>query len=295
MTEQVVVGYDGTDRGADALALGVACSRVLETGLVIAAVYPSPSAIGIGRVDAEWVADRRHAAEHVLDQARRVLADWGDAPTETFYRAVGSMSAARGLHDLAEEDGTRLVVVGLHADPSRHRLFAGGTADRLLSGVPCPVGLAPAGQRNREIRDVRRIGVAYIDTEEARAALAEGVRLAEKTGASLQLYTVVAEPADVMPILLGRDAEHAFTSTAQEIYQRALDDAIGSLARTVPATGDVRFGNPVDVLAELDDEVDVLVCGSRGYGPIRRVLLGGVSARLIGRAKMPVIIAPRGE
>jgi nucleotide-binding universal stress UspA family protein len=58
MTDQVVVGYDGTERGDDALGLGVACARILRAGLVVAAVYPSPAPIGIGRVDAEWVTDR---------------------------------------------------------------------------------------------------------------------------------------------------------------------------------------------------------------------------------------------
>ena len=42
-------------------------------------------------------------------------------------------------------------------------------------------------------------------------------------------------------------------------------------------------------------DVDVLVCGSRGYGPVRRVLLGGVAARLIRRAAAPVVVVPRGE
>ena len=41
------------------------------------------------------------------------------------------------------------------------------------------------------------------------------------------------------------------------------------------------------------DDVDVLVCGSRGYGPARRVLLGGVSSRLIRRAQLPVTVVPR--
>ena len=36
--------------------------------------------------------------------------------------------------------------------------------------------------------------------------------------------------------------------------------------------------------SELDD-VDVLFCGSRGYGPARRVLLGGVSTRLVRGAR----------
>jgi nucleotide-binding universal stress UspA family protein len=41
-------------------------------------------------------------------------------------------------------------------------------------------------------------------------------------------------------------------------------------------------------------DVDVLFCGSRGYGPARRVLLGGVSSRLIRQAHSPVVVVPRG-
>ena len=55
------------------------------------------------------------------------------------------------------------------------------------------------------------------------------------------------------------------------------------------------LGGPVvDALADLrPEDADVLVCGSRGYGPARRVLLGCVSSRLLGHARLPVIAAPR--
>jgi nucleotide-binding universal stress UspA family protein len=48
----------------------------------------------------------------------------------------------------------------------------------------------------------------------------------------------------------------------------------------------------VGTLADLDDVV-VRLCGSRGYGPARRVVLGGVSARLSRRARRPLIVVPR--
>jgi nucleotide-binding universal stress UspA family protein len=38
----------------------------------------------------------------------------------------------------------------------------------------------------------------------------------------------------------------------------------------------------------------VLVVGSRGYGPLRAVLLGSVSRRLMTEAHCPVIVVPRG-
>jgi nucleotide-binding universal stress UspA family protein len=291
MTEPVVAGYDGTDSGADALALGIACARLLDADLLVAVVYPAPAPIGPGRIDAEWVAERRAVADQVLDQARSVLAEWGENAS---YLMVGSSSAAHGLHDLAEAEDADLVVVGPHLESTHERLFAGSTADRLLAGARCPVGVAPRGLRHQEIRELRTIGVAYLDTPEARAALAAAARLAERTRASLRLYTVVPEPAEVMPLLLGRDAEHAFTEAARETYQQDIEAAIAGLPPQVSASGQVLTGDVAEVLGGLGGEVDVLVCGSRGYGPVRRVLLGGLSARLVGKASLPVIVVPRG-
>lgn len=289
----VVVGFDGTTSGQDALALAQPCTRVLGVSTIVAVVHPAPAAISPARVDAEWVADRYRLAEQILDQARSLLAD-ASQPVE--YRIVASSSAAHGLHDLAEEVTASLIVVGSRSSGPEQRLFAGSTADRLLSGSVCPVGVAPAGMRERQPRGLTRIGVAYIDTPDAAAALREAADLAQRTSSELRLYTVVADEAQVMPLFIGVDAERAFVESAREAYQRALDTAIASLPQGVRATGQVLTGDVVDTLAELDaDHVDALFCGSRGYGPARRVLLGGVSSRLVRRARSPLIVVPRGS
>jgi nucleotide-binding universal stress UspA family protein len=297
----VVVGYDGSTSGEDGLALALSCGRVLDAPPVIAVVHPSPAAISPGRVDAEWIADRHRAAEQVLDGARAFLesaataADFADVTAHAQYRIVASSSAAHGLHDLAEEVNASIIVVGSGRMGAEQRLFAGSTADRLLAGSACPVAVAPAGFRERRPGTLTRIGVAYIDTPEANAALALAARLARRVDAELRLYTVVAEEAEVMPALIGRDAERAFLSTAREAYQFALDTALAGLPPGTRAGSQLLTGNVVTVLAELDaDDVDVLFCGSRGYGPVRRVLLGGVSSRLVRRARSPVVVVPRG-
>jgi nucleotide-binding universal stress UspA family protein len=156
--------------------------------------------------------------------------------------------------------------------------------------------VAPSGARNRSPSALTRIGVAYIDVPEATAALEVAARLARRTSAELRLYTVVADEAEVLPLLIGRDAERAFLATAREQYQFALDTAIAGLPPGLQATGQILTGDVVDVLAELDeDDIDVLFCGSRGYGPVRSVLLGGVSSRLVRRARSPLVVVPRGS
>ena len=53
-------------------------------------------------------------------------------------------------------------------------------------------------------------------------------------------------------------------------------------------------GDPVKELASRSEAADLVVMGSRGYGPLRSVLLGSVSGRLVGEAACPVIVIPRG-
>lgn len=286
-TGPVIVGVDGGPTGTDALNLGRWTAETLDVPLIVAVVHPAPAALGSGRVDAEWVADRHRAAEAVLDGARTVL---DDVTGSVEYRTVASSSAAHGLHDLAEATGAEVIVVGSGRNGPRERLFAGSTAERLLAGSVCPVAVAPAGMSSPPGRH-GRIGVAYIDTPDGRAALAEAARLARRTGTTLRLYTVVLEAEGSRPFLIGEDAERAFSDTARETFEESLAKAAASVP-DVEIDWRLLSGDVVGALGELD-EVDALFCGSRGYGPARRVLLGGVSARLVRGARTPVVVVPR--
>jgi nucleotide-binding universal stress UspA family protein len=53
-------------------------------------------------------------------------------------------------------------------------------------------------------------------------------------------------------------------------------------------------GEPSEQLALHSGRLDLLVMGSRGYGPLRAVLAGGVSGRVAREADCPVIVVPRG-
>jgi nucleotide-binding universal stress UspA family protein len=283
----VIAGVDGGATGKDALLLGRWTAETLDVPLIVAVVHAAPAALGSGRVDAEWVADRHRAAEAVLDGARTVLKD-ATGPVE--YRTVASSSAAHGLHDLAEEVGAEVIVVGSGRNAARERLFAGSTAERLLAGSVCPIAVAPAGMSQLPGTH-GRIGVAYIDTPDGRAALVEAAKLARRLGTALRLYTVVLDTEASKPFLIGEDAERAFTDTARETFEESLIKAAASVP-DVEIDWQLLGGDVVGALSELDD-VDVLFCGSRGYGPTRRVLLGGVSTRLVRGARRPVVVVPR--
>jgi nucleotide-binding universal stress UspA family protein len=287
---RIVIGFDGTDSGEDALALGMLLARVTRAVPLVVVVHPQEYPIGVGRVDAEWVAYMHQQAEQLLGRARRLLGE--DAGAE--FSEVSAPSESRGLHDVAEREQAELVVVGSSHRGPIGRTYPGSTGDRLLEGSACPVAVAPRGLRESPPQRLGTIAVAFLDTPEAAQALDTAAALAERAGARLRLVSVMPRPAEVYLPVIGRDAEEAFVARSRELFRRALDDALARVGGRVEAEAELLEGAAVDTLATLDRrDADLLVCGSRAYGPLRRVLLGGVSSRLLRRSALPLLVIPR--
>jgi nucleotide-binding universal stress UspA family protein len=118
--------------------------------------------------------------------------------------------------------------------------------------------------------------------------------LAQRTSAELKVYSAIGSRAEFSSVMLWRTDDEAILARSRDQHQVSLDAALAGLPAEVRATGELLEGEVVEALSALDDrDVDVLVCGSRGYGPVRRVLLGGVSSRLIRRAGCPIVVVPR--
>jgi len=283
----LVIGYDGAPGGADALALGLSWARQLDVHALVVTVYPGPAPIGAGRVDAEWVADRRREAERLLEQARTT-----SPATSVEFRAIGSGSVSHGLHDAAEELGASLIVFGSETEP---RLVSTSTGERVIAGAPCPVAMPPRGWSERPSQDLGRILVAFVPTPDGREALRIAATFARRIGARLHVVTVVAGPAEVMSYRIGEDVDRMYVSTAKETFEQSIEQAISELALDVKASGEVIVeDHPVETLASMaNSSFDALFIGSRGYGPIRRVLLGGVASRLVRALDIPAVIVPR--
>ena len=56
---------------------------------------------------------------------------------------------------------------------------------------------------------------------------------------------------------------------------------------------DAIYGGPKEELSRLADRVDLLILGSRSYGPLHRVFLGTTSTYLTRHAGCPILQLPR--
>ena len=288
MANRVVIGYDGSQASEDAVAFGLTWCRSTGDVPIIATVYPEEHPLGIGRVDVEWATYVREQAEIIQDNARATV---GDA---ALYRNVASTSAAHGLADLAEDVEAVMLIVGTTQETGISRTLLGSITERLLHGATAPVTVVPPGWRQSAPDRISSIGVAYVDTRDGREALQVAVRVALRIPARLTLYSILGQSSERYSYLVGRTDEQAFVDKARDSYGKALEFAAAGVPPELEPRAVLLEGAVAESLAALGpDDVDMLVCGSRGYGPVRRVLLGGVSSPLIRRARLPVAVVPR--
>ena len=72
-----------------------------------------------------------------------------------------------------------------------------------------------------------------------------------------------------------------------------LEAARAGLSELEGVEGRAVRGLPGEELAAFGDEVDILVVGSRGYGPLRRLVLGSTSEYLQRHARCALLVLPR--
>ena len=290
MPKPILVGVDPGGDDAAPLHFAIAAARFTGAPLVVGAVHADPAALERlehGHLEA-GLPDAGAAAD---------VLDGGLAPAdvEVEVRALPGTSVSRALHHAAEDLDAGLVVVGSARHATLGHAVRGSTADRLLHGAPCPVAVVPRGWE--PAGRLTQLGVAYTVTPEGRAALQGAVALAERTGARLRVLSA-ATPHGFSQTQGGGSMTEATTfaevgSALRVEVERQVAEATAGVTG-VEVEPDVSVQDPAEFLVAASEQLDLLVCGSRGYGPRRAVLLGGVSRHVTSESRCPVIVLARG-
>jgi nucleotide-binding universal stress UspA family protein len=142
---------------------------------------------------------------------------------------------------------------------------------------------------------LRVIGVAYDGSPEADAALGAAADLAMGAGATIQLIGVFEHHAVASPVTMsGTICVPPPDETAcRDDLMRRLEAAADSLPPELRPAIVLINGDPSAELVKRAPPLSLLVIGSRGLGPLRRVLLGSVSAHVLHAAACPVLVVPR--
>ena len=286
---KIIVAVDESQGSSDAIALASTLAGI--TGSTLALVNVFPYALDPSRAsNREFEAYMRKDSRELLERLRDAH---GDEAVE--LKPIANTSPSHGLHTLAEQEDADLIVVGSTHTGRAGRVLPGSTAERLLHGAPCPVAVAPNGYAQLSHTQPAVIGCGYDGSPSSRRALQEAGRLAAATGAQLRAIRVF-EPLiyDLPP---GNAAFGGMASYNHMLHVRASEELEAAVARieTEGAESQLEVGNPAHVLADASEGLDLLLIGSRGYGPMHSVMVGGVSGRLVREAACPVIVFPRSD
>jgi nucleotide-binding universal stress UspA family protein len=294
MSKPIIVGYDPQTSDRAPVAFAVAAARFTGAPLIVASACSGAAARrrgGASSLDEDLAPD----ASGALGEVEREL-EAGDIAVD--YMQLENTSAARALHEVAEAQDAGLLVVGSTNRGAMGRVLPGSTAERLMHGAPCPIAIVPHAWEGGG--GLGTIGVAYVDTEEGREALRGAHALARRAGAKLRVLTAVKAGLSALGDTEATTAVQpgkGVTEIEGELRtqaEAALRTATQALVDGVPLETDAFVEDPADVLIRVSEHLDLIVCGSRGYGPLRAVLLGGVSRRLGADARCPVVVLPRG-
>jgi len=283
----ILVGVDTSDCSRLALEWAVAVARQLDVPLRAVQAWQYPT-------DTVWwprhekLADAEHT-EAMLSEQLTALLDEVVADTDGLDAGIevvrGPTSGA--LLHLAGRHAS-MIVVGSRGLGGFRGLLLGSVSRQLCEHAACPVTVVRHLPEDRDIH-LGTIVVGVDGSAHAARALAQAGDLAERTGA--QIIAVHAThgtqtDASVQPLATRRRSlPDLLEDWCTPLHVRGLDDH-----ESVIVEGDARTA-----LVEVADErgADLLVIGSRGLGPVTKLVLGSVASSLIHHSHIPVTVVPR--
>jgi nucleotide-binding universal stress UspA family protein len=260
MFENVLVGVDGSTNARDAVALAQRLAG-RDGQLTLAHVHR-------GEMPTIEVLQPELAAAGVTVELQSVVAAHTGA----------------GLHQQADRQHADLLVVGSSSRGLFGRAMLGDDTRDALNGAPCAVAVAARGYAENP-EPIKTIGVAYNESPESEAALEFARRLAASTGAGIEALEVVSISSlaftGIVPAAIG------------DSIDVVLDAVVGRMHALPDVDGKAVYGVPGEELAAFSAQVDLLVAGSRGYGPVKRLVLGSTSNYLTRHARSSLLVLPR--
>jgi nucleotide-binding universal stress UspA family protein len=282
----VLVGVDGSDDSRTAVRWAAIVADALRVPLRALWVwqYPNDAVLTVGAID---LPNPDRTDEHVEAQLRQLLAEvLGDDRAAGVSAEVARGPASAALLRAAEE-GPRMVVVGSRGLGGFKGLLLGSVSRQLFEHAPCPVTVV----RHAAPVPPRRLETVVVGTDgspDAERALRFAAEVAAKAGAELVVAHATA-PAEVV-------SRRGISPYVDLEERRAVVEGWCSPLREAGVAYEVEVvrGDARTALLDLarDRVADLLVVGSRGRGPVGRLLVGSVASSLTQHSELPVTVVP---
>jgi len=275
MFDNVLVGVDGSSGARDAVALAM---QLIDSQGKLTLAHVRSGELNPTHAITPGLIREEHAASQQLLEGERAGAE-----IDTELMSIVGLSVGRALHEQAETQNADLLVVGSSSRGAIGRAMLGDDTRCALNGAPCAVAIAAHGFSGQST--VARVGVAYNASPESEAALMVARALANVNGAVVHALEVVSIPVYGVGL---------FATPIPETMGEVMDQTNRRLSSLPGVKARAVYGFAGEELAAFGDELDILIVGSRSYGPLKRLVLGSTSDYLERHARCSLLVLPRG-
>ena len=259
MRKVLVVGYDGSETGAEAVVW--TCHEAAARAATVRVVSCSP--VSASELEAAVASARCRFPGLTID---------GSALAPPVSPALIQAAA------FAE-----LLVVGSTGPRPLESWIIGSVVDTVTRASPCPVVIV---RSSAGARPPRRIVVGVDGSSASDAALTWAIEEAERHRAELVVvhtwwYTFGPDGAPTLAHdKLRVDAACVLERAVEHTRQRTASPVTAVLAEARPATG----------VLDATVDADLVVLGSRGRGAVRSMFFGSVARTVAERSEVPVVV-----
>jgi len=303
----VLMGFDGS---AGSRAAAEFAGRILSGDEDEVVLYYSPPHAGMLTrmvADLDLLARvEQFLTDAVRDEARKRLPA---SLREQFEFVVGSQKPAHGLLTAADQYHADLIVLGARGSGPIDELAVGGVARSVVHHATAPV-LVVRPPLDDGSDSPLRVLLANDGSDSSKHAGEVLKKIDWPAGTTGIVITVVESlvtghlPSWLEEQMLDQQADAlgiGHFEPAEEDREAARQD-LGRWAGELPTIFKVReplvtVGHPAQEILRtiLDEDIDLVVVGARGLGPIGRLLLGSTSEHVLTHAPCSVLIVRQPE
>lgn len=271
MFAKILVGTDGSDSAAKAVAQAAAIAKTAGAELLVLHSYPIVSAGSGGPLGGAETVPLKEIGVGILEDVRKKYAK--GIPLRTLLKEGAPGDA---IVDVAEEEKVDLIVVGNRGMTGAKRYVLGSVPNNVSHHAPTSILIvdttSPRSEASRKGGEAyKKVLVATDGSPTAGKAAETGAELAAAMGGEVLLVSVGAESQ--ASTILEKAAKHLAAS--------------GATIATKTASGD-----PADMIITLAEKQgsDLVVVGNKGMTGSKRFLLGSVPDHVSHHSPCDVLI-----
>ncbi len=276
---KLLVAIDGSEASKNALHQAFKLAFDEKKWITVTAINPPYQGdldlIGVSNIE-ELLKGK---GDKILEEAKQIAND--ERASIKTRLEVGE--PYEKIIEIAEEEKCELIVMGRRGITGFERALMGSVTAKVIGSFKGRSLIVPTGTSV----GWNKILVATDGSKYSEAAVREAINYAKSYGGSLNIVNVVYTNDEVYATA---------PSLVDNMVKKAKEhlESLKAMAQSENVDADifVREGVPYTVITDLAKELraDTIVIGSRGKTALKRILIGSVTARVIGLAPCPVLV-----